>query len=63
MLPALDHEVPGLNPTQGRIQLMTTVLYCIEPFIIPLPLSIYDLPVNDVEREVIITIRYVYTEK
>ena len=40
----------GLNPTGGRIQLMTSALYCTKLFIIILPSSQYDI--NNVERDV-----------
>ena len=48
----LYYEVAGLNPAGGRmrIQLMTLMLHCIEPVIIILPSSQYDL--NNVERDV-----------
>ena len=37
----LDHKVPGSSPAGRGIQLMK--LHCIEPFIITIPSSQYDL--------------------
>ena len=39
MVSALDQEVPGSYLARGRIQLMTMLLHCTEPFIIILSLS------------------------
>ena len=49
-LPTLDHDVLGLNPVGGRILLLSVALHCTEPFVISIPLSLYDL--NNVERGV-----------
>ena len=45
-----DRKVPGSNPDEGGIHLMTTAFNCSEPYIITLPSSQYDL--NNVERDV-----------
>ena len=49
VLSSLDQEAPSLNPAGGRSQLDCMVLCCTEPFIIILPLSLYDL--NNIERD------------
>ena len=41
--PTLDHKARSSNPAGCGIQLMTMVLHCTEPFMIPLPLSQYNL--------------------
>ena len=58
MLLSLDHKIPGLNPTGGRIKLMTVMLHCTEPFIVTPLLFQYDLSNDkkDVKHQRIIII-------
>ena len=40
---ASDHDVPGLNPTEGGIQLMTVQRFFAQSFIIALPVFLIGL--------------------